>query len=225
MPGKLTRGRQGNINQRPKKNAVALTGWMPTPWGIVKYEGYLESQLMAQLIMDPKVKYFERAPKISYGNGKRYTPDIYLEYTKGLVPPGHEYYILEVKPSKTLKKNREKFAERFAAAAKQATEAGMQFRILSEVEIMPRAEAVSALSRCRDVEVDLTLSCEITNAVKRAPGITAEALTHYFPNRKDVLPTAWAMVYLGQLHIDLTKKPTNFSRLYLKLQDTWPVVW
>lgn len=189
------------------------------------YEGYLESQLMLQLLMDPKVKYFERAPKIKYGKGKRYTSDLYLEYVRGLVPAGHEYYILEVKPKKTLRKNREKFKKRFAEARKQCAEAEMHFRVLSEVEIMPRAEAVRAVARCKRVPVDLLLAEEIIAAVKTAPGITPEALKYAFPEQNNVLSHVWAMVYRSQLVVDLTQKPTNFTPLFIPPRDVWPVLW
>lgn len=104
------------------------------PSGIVEYESCLERDFLLLCSHDPSVRKFQHQPiTINYkdrqGKERKYTPDVYVEYTNG------SNALYEVKFSAEVAQNRNKYMERWNEAARWGNERGMSFSVITEREI------------------------------------------------------------------------------------------
>lgn len=176
------------------------------------FESLLEKDYMLLLEFDNAVESFEEQPVTIpvTGVARGYTPDILVRFfsdsaTGQLRPPE----LTEVKSIEDLRRNKEKYASKFAAAEKYAHELGWVFNIKTEKEIRTqRLVNIKFLREYRNIDpaeddcvklLSLVLS---RNGTATLPDLLA-ALGWTEDDDLHWLPVIWNMVLKKRLIIDL----------------------
>lgn len=196
------------------KNYLSVTGVFSSVKNdkSLGYESLLERDLMILLEFDDTVERFEEQPvKIPVVvNGKKlkpYTPDILIHYhplSSGEIP---RPVLGEVKATSDLKKNKAKYAPKFAAASLYADERGWDWRKFTEKDI--RSDYLENLKYLREyhsVEPDEALMNEVISYLQGArSSVTVESLL------QALCPTADRQLYIAPAiwHLLATKRITT----------------
>jgi hypothetical protein len=120
----------------PTKTSFRSLLQLRTPSGPQYVESELESELIEQLNFSRYVRDIITQPVIRYtrdGKERRYTPDVLVRLfpCKGYPP----YYLIEVKRTADLQRNRSALEEKFRIASEWCGQNYAQFRVLTEKEI------------------------------------------------------------------------------------------
>jgi hypothetical protein len=111
------------------------------------FESLLEKEYMLLLDFDDRVERFEPQPVTIPVPGvpKGYTPDVLVKYFPDTASGGPRKPLLtEIKHTDELLRNAEKYAPKFAAAARYVSERGWEFRVTTQLDIRtPRLELIS----------------------------------------------------------------------------------
>lgn len=102
--------------------------------GITEYESCLERDFLLVCNHAPSVKRFQHQPlTINYmdkkGKNRKYTPDVYVEYTNGMKG------LYEIKYEEEVINKGKNYEERWSEAKKWASERGMVFSVFTEKQI------------------------------------------------------------------------------------------
>lgn len=196
------------------KNYLNVTGsFASRKNGIMgSFESLLEKEYMMLLDFDDEVESFEEQPvNISVpGVSKGYTPDVLVRFhTNAATGQIRKPFLTEIKHTDDLKKNAEKYAPKFAAAALYATERGWQFGLTTEKEIRTvRLANLKFLREYRNIDPGKENCTHILMLVTKAGGITTlpDLLRHLASSDDDKLywfPIIWHLVLMRQLITNL----------------------
>lgn len=102
--------------------------------GITEYESCLERDFLLECNHAPSVKRFQHQPitikyKDSKGKNRKYTPDVYVEYTNGMKG------LYEIKYEEEVINKGKNYEERWSEAEKWASARGIVFSVLTEKQI------------------------------------------------------------------------------------------
>lgn len=117
------------------KNYRSITGYFPSLKNnrSIAFESALERDFFLTLEFDENVVEYEEQPvKLSENNnGKKleYTPDCLVRYQNGVKA------LVEVKYSKDLQEHAVEYEPKFSLAKRYSVENGLQFKIITEIEI------------------------------------------------------------------------------------------
>lgn len=188
------------------KNYLSVTGGFSSQKNArsLGCESVLENELMIQLEFDDSVEGFEEQPvRIPYSvEGKKrksYVPDILIQYFPSSDGKRKRPVLGEVKHTSDLKRNKAKYAPKFAAAKLFAEERGWEWRIFTEKDIRtPLLDNLKFLREYHSAEPDESLVLEIISYMQGARGsVTVEALFQKLcPTDERTLLIAPALWYL-----------------------------
>jgi hypothetical protein len=205
------------------KNYVSVTGTFSSAKNgkSLGYESLLERDLMILLEFDDTVERFEEQPvKIQVVvNGKKvkpYTPDILIHYrplSSGEMP---RPVLGEVKATSDLKKNKAKYAPKFAAASLYADERGWDWCKFTEKDIRTDyLENLKYLREYHSAEPDVALLNEVIFYLQNAKGsVTLESLLQNLCSTEDrqlhMVPAVWRLLVTKRIVANL-KKPLDMN--------------
>ena len=188
------------------------------------FESMYEKNFLLLLIFDLKVKSIKTQPfTIQWHNGDystRYTPDILVEYV--ISTDNYESTqttVFEVKPSKILSLEWNKFSPRFKMATKWCKEHGYLFKLVTEKYInTPYLTNVNFLlqydqSRLSTSTLDTIpeIASQINCILVHQPlsiNELLQSLSQYKTTQQQLLPYIWMLVRDGRLNADLTTQLT-----------------
>ena len=211
------------------KNYLSVTGTFSSakngkPLG---FESLLERDLMILLEFDDTVERFEEQPvKVPLVvNGKKhkpYVPDILIHYLPTTSSEVRRVVLGEVKETKDLKKNKEKYAPKFAAAFHYAEERGWEWHIFTDKEIRTfYLDNLKFLRAYHNSAPDPALLLEVINYMNNARGpVTVDSLLQKLcPSEDRILhmaPAIWYLVAIKRITVNLHKPLTMKSKLSLQ---------
>lgn len=214
------------------KNYLSVTGTFSSAKNgkSLGYESLLEQDLMILLEFDDMVGSFEEQPvKVSLQiKGKKvkpYVPDILIHHLPTSTGETWRSVLGEVKDTRDLKKNKEKYAPKFEAAARFAEEKGWEWRIFTEKEIRtPYLNNLKFLRRYFHEKPDSTQVQTIFEFIQRMGNpISVEALLKKLCPTEEALlhmvPAIWHLVATKRIATDLQKPLTMKSKLSLSKED------
>jgi hypothetical protein len=210
------------------KNYLSVTGVFSSAKNgkSLGYESPLERDLMILLEFDDSVERFEEQPvKIPLAiNGKKsksYVPDILIHYFPLESGQAKRPVLGEVKKTDDLKKNKEKYAPKFDAAASYAAEQGWEWHIFTEKEIRtPYLDNLKFLRQYHSEVPDDEPAQEIIAFFQNARGLVTPdlLLQKLCPTESRILklsPAIWHLISTKRIMTDLKKPLTMKSRLSL----------
>ena len=188
------------------------------------FESLLEKEYMLLLEFDERVVRFEPQPvTIAVPSVPRgYTPDVLVhchpDSASGEVP---KPLLTEVKHTDDLQRNAEKYAPKFAAAERYASERGWEFRITTQIDIRTQRLAnLKFLREYRNIEPAYQDSAQLIQVVRGCGGISSasELLDRLAPTDDDRLhwlPIIWHAVVTRSLIADWDLPVNNDVDLHL----------
>jgi len=175
------------------------------------FESLLEKDFFILLEYDDQVLSFEEQPvRIPLGGkAKSYVPDVVIYFRQTSSSKTRKPVLTEVKTADDLKKNKAKYAPKFAAAKRWASDKGWVFETRSDKEI--RSLRLDFLKFLREyhcispdaadmsrvlVELGRLGGCASYNALLNALCVSDEA-------KLITIPVIWHMVATQHLYVDL----------------------
>lgn len=197
------------------KNHISVTGRHATHKSIgqADFESPLERDYLILLDFDPQVKSYEVQPVVVpvQGVSKGYVPDVLVHFHPDAAGVSRESELTEIKTSEDYERHREKYAPKFAAAAKFASERDWIFVQKSDKEIRtPRLANLKFLRAYRRVEPSPSDIEVILGELHKQGGVStlSRVMAALCPDdeaRAHLLPTLWHLVAMGSVHVDLDK--------------------
>ena len=195
------------------KNYLGVTGGFSSQKNgrMLGFESLLEKDFFILLEYDDQVLSFEEQPvRIPLGGkAKSYVPDVAIHFRQTPSSKIRKPVLTEVKTADDLKRNKAKYAPKFAAAKRWASDKGWVFETRSDKEI--RSLRLDFLKFLREyhcispdaadmsrvlVELGQLGGCASYNALVNALCVNDEA-------KLTTIPVIWHMVATRQLHADL----------------------
>jgi hypothetical protein len=207
------------------KNYLVVTGRFSSRKNdkMDSFESLLEKEYMLLLEFDDRVSRFESQPvNIPVpGVPKGYVPDVFVEYypdfESGEIPVS---LLTEIKHTDELQRNAEKYAPKFAAAEKYASERGWVFRITTQIDIrIPRLANLKFLREYRNIEPESHDSAKLIQIVQANGGASSvneilDQLASTDDERLHWLPIIWHAVVTRSLISDWDQPIDNDTVLY-----------
>ncbi|BAN33988.1 endonuclease, TnsA family [Sulfuricella denitrificans skB26] len=207
------------------KNYLSVTGSFSSAKNgkSLGHEFLLERDLMILLEFDDTVERFEEQPvKIPFKKGiKPYVPDILIHYLPNSFGETRQPVLGEVKHTDDLKKHKVKYAPKFEAASRFASERGWEWRIFTEKDIRtPYLDNLKFLREYHSAEPEASLQQEVIVYLQDVRGsVTLESLLQKLcPTEDRVLhmaPAIWHLVATKRITVNLKKPLTMKSKLSL----------
>lgn len=207
------------------KNYLSVTGSFSSAKNgkSLGHEFLLERDLMILLEFDDTVERFEEQPvKIPFKKGiKPYVPDILIHYLPNSFGETRQPVLGEVKHTDDLKKHKVKYAPKFEAASRFASERGWEWRIFTEKDIRtPYLDNLKFLREYHSAEPEASLQQEVIVYLQDVRGsVTLESLLQKLcPTEDRVLhmaPAIWHLVATKRIAVNLKKPLTMKSKLSL----------
>lgn len=202
------------------KNYLSVTGSFSSAKNgkSLGHEFLLERDLMILLEFDDTVERFEEQPvKIPFKKGiKPYVPDILIHYLPTSSGETRQPVLGEVKHTDDLKKHKAKYAPKFEAASRFASERGWEWRIFTEKDIRtPYLDNLKFLREYHSAEPDAALLLEVIQHLNNARGsVTIESLLQKLCPTEDgalhMAPAIWYLVAAKRIMANL-QKPLNMK--------------
>ena len=213
------------VRKIPKNHLVVTGSFASRKNGQMDaFESLLEKEYMLLLEFDERVLRFEPQPVTIAVPGipKGYVPDVLVYYhpdpTSGKIP---KPLLTEVKHTDDLQRNAEKYAPKFAAAEKYASERGWEFRKTTEIDIRTQRLAnLKFLREYRNIEPANQDSLQLVQFLQRSGGISSVdgllgQLTSTDDDRLHWLPIIWHAVVTRSLLADWDQPIDNDTALHL----------
>lgn len=197
--------------------------------GKTQFESSLEADFIDLLEWDWRVKFYEEQPyKIEFLDESQklrfYIPDFFVRFHENSDSDGLTLNptINEVKYSKDLELHKQVLNPKFAAAKTFCLEQGFEFKIITEKEIRtPNLENVRFLKRYRKQEVHIPMMDYLKSLLEKfevtTPEILIASTSQVEEKRAMFLSVLWVMVSNGSIMIDMTKKITMNSKIWIPL--------
>ena len=195
------------------KNYLGVTGGFSSQKNgrMLGFESLLEKDFFILLEYDDEVISFEEQPvRIPLGGkAKSYVPDIVVHYRQKSTSKKRKPLLAEVKTVDDLKKNAAKYATKFAAAKRWASEKGWVFATRSDKEIRTlRLDFLKFLREYHCIEPDVADMNRVVAALGRLGGtVSYNALLNALCDSDEAklltIPVIWHMVATRQLYVDL----------------------
>jgi len=205
------------------KNYLSVTGTFSSAKNgkSLGYESLLERDLMILLEFDDSVEKFEEQPvKVPLVvNGKKlkpYVPDILIHYRTVSSGETLRPVLGEVKHTEDLKKNKVKYAPKFAAASLYAEERGWDWRNFTEKDIRTDyLENLKFLREYHSAEPDVALLNEVISHLQKARGSESfESLLKSLCSTESkelyMVPVIWHLLATKRIVANL-KKPLDMK--------------
>lgn len=175
------------------------------------FESLLEKEYMLLLDFDDHVERFEAQPVVVPvpGISKGYTPDVLVYYLPD--PESEEIrkpLLTEVKHTDDLHRNSDKYAPKFAAAERFASERGWEFRVTTQIDIRtPRLANLKFLREYRNIQPEQQANSHLIQVIGKAGGVSSpKLLLEQLAATDDEclfwLPVIWNAVVTRQLITD-----------------------
>ena len=205
------------------KNYISVTGSFSSLKNdrMMGYESPLERDHMILLEFDPTVERFEEQPvSLTYKGQKRgnipYTPDTLVHFVASAGKPPE---LIEVKHTRDLEKNEEKYRPKFEAAKEQALKQGWLFKIVTEKEIrITRLANLKWLRAYQHMEPNSAIVAAINQMLDDAGGQASVAdiqdKLRAHGSCLEALATMWYLVATHQLHFDWSEPITNQTMIH-----------
>lgn len=203
------------------KNYLSVTGTFSSAKNgkSLGYESLLERDLMILLEFDDAVERFEEQPvKIPFAvnskQSKAYVPDILIHYRPVSSGETPRPVLGEVKHTEDLKKNKVKYAPKFAAASLYAEERGWDWRKFTEKDIRTDyLENLKFLREYHSAEPDVELLNEVIGHLRKARGSESfESLLKSLCSTESkelyIVPAIWHLLAAKRIVANL-KKPLD----------------
>lgn len=217
------------LDQKPVRSIRTsrqyLTGQVSLDGGkMASFESSLERDWLVVLDFDPEVKAVLEQPfTIEYlieGRGRRYTPDVAVEYFR---ENQVQTVVYEIKPREILRAKWAHFLPRFKAAIHICKQRGWRFKILTEKEIRtPYLENAKFLRRYRNLSEQKVICDQLLYTFKALGPTTPQALlvAAYWPKEDQMkaIPMLWKMVTDGRIGVFLHEPLTMNSEIWLRAQ-------
>lgn len=207
------------------KNYLSVTGSFSSAKNgkSLGHEFLLERDLMILLEFDDTVERFEEQPvKIPFKKGiKPYVPDILIHYLPNSFGETRQPVLGEVKHTDDLKKHKVKYAPKFEAASRFASERGWEWRIFTEKDIRtPYLDNLKFLREYHSAEPEASLQQEVIVYLQDVRGsVTLESLLQKLCPTEDrvlhIAPAIWHLVATKRIAVNLKKPLTMKSKLSL----------
>jgi hypothetical protein len=188
------------------------------------FESLLEKEYMLLLDFDDRVERFDAQPVIVPVSGvpRGYTPDVLVHYLPDSESGEIRKPLLtEVKHTDDLRRNSEKYAPKFAAAEKYASERDWEFRVTTQIDIRTQRLAnLKFLREYRNIQPAQQANSSLIQAVRKAGGISSpkillERLAATDDDRLYWLPIIWHAVVTRQLITDWDRPVDYDAALHL----------
>lgn len=184
------------------------------------FESLLERDYMLLLEFDDTVEKFEEQPvKIPFKKGvKPYVPDLLVHYSKS--KKRHNPDLVEVKHTRDLEKNKEKYIPKHEQARQFAKSRNWDFKVVTEIEI--RAEKLKTIKFLREylhIEPDGNDVKKILKAFDDISGPIEldhllESICASDTEKLYTIPTIWHLVVTGRLEIDFDQPITDKTLIF-----------
>jgi hypothetical protein len=207
-------------------NRRSLTGRVTVRGKSVAFESSLERDFLTILDFDPVVSVVYGQPiTIKYWIGDRehsYTPDFLVEYNT-ICP-----VLYEVKYRQNLWESWGVLKPKFRAARRYAKLNGMQFQIMTEVEIRGAfLSNVNFLRGYRNRQYDFATEEHLIGTLAVLGETTPEALlvASYWTqeNRMKAMASVWRLVAIGRIHADLSVPLTMTTPIWVTVGEGY--IW
>lgn len=196
------------------KNYLFVTGAFSSRKSaeMIPFESLLEKDYLFLLEFDDSVSNIEgqpvRIPVPGVRNG--YVPDFLSHFQPAKKKrPLRVPLLVEVKKSTDLKKNAEKYALKFATAAKYAEDNELEFQVLDETQIRsPRLSNLKFLRAYRNFHPhpeDVERVLEVAGRQQTSSLTILENLADSDESKLRWLPVIWSMVVTGKLITDMSQ--------------------
>jgi hypothetical protein len=217
------------------KNYLGVTGGFASRKNgrLMGFESLLERDYMLLLEHDADVATFEeqpvRIPVQSKGQrSTTYVPDVLIHFHAGRRGKPRRPRLAEVKKRSDLERNKEKYAPKFAAAKRFASERGWDFRIVTETDI--RKQILSNLKFLREYhliepgqeEIDHVFDTMETMGGKADVSALLNSMHNTDDDRLRSIPVIWHLVATGRLSVDLDQPITDRTILSLSKRRSRP---
>lgn len=213
------------VRKIPKNHLVVTGSFASRKNGQMDaFESLLEKEYMLLLEFDERVLRFEPQPVTIAVPGipKGYVPDVLVYYhpdpASGEIP---KPLLIEVKHTDDLQRNAEKYAPKFAAAEKYASERGWEFRKMTEIDIRTqRLVNLKFLREYRNIEPASHDSSRLVQIVRGSGSISSVdgllgRLASTDDDRLHWLPIIWHAVVTRGLLVDWDQPIDNDTALHL----------
>lgn len=210
------------------KNYLSVTGIFSSAKNgkSLGYESLLERDLMILLEFDDAVEGFEEQPVkvplvINGKNCKPYVPDILIHYRPIASGETPRHVLAEVKHTDDLKKNKEKYAPKFAAAARYAEERDWEWRNFTEKDIRTDyLENLKFLREYHSSEPDVSLLNQVLTRLQKMRGsesfeMLLKNLCSSETEELYMVPAIWHLLATKRIVANLNKPLSTQTKLSL----------
>ena len=208
------------------KNYLGVTGGFSSRKNgrMIGFESLLEKDLFILLEYDDQVESFEEQPvRVPLdGRAKSYVPDVLIRFaSRDGQKRTRKPILAEVKTTEDLAKNKKKYAKKFAAAKKLATDNGWIFEKRSEKEIRcSRLNFLKFLREYHSIEPDEADKQKILKKLNELGGsATYNELLSSLCDTDDqkliTIPTIWHLIATKKIETDLNQAISDEILLHL----------
>jgi hypothetical protein len=216
--------------RRIPPNRRSLTGLVVSQrqGRMVASESSLERDFYILLDFDINVdKYIEQPVIIEYldmeGGVHTYTPDVLVYYREDIVPAkGMKPILCEVKYRQDLFTNWREYKPKIRAGRAYARAKGWQFKLITECEVRtPYLENAKFLRPYRNLEINWGQANLLLKQMRELREADPESLLIAVAadrwQQAEMLPVLWHLIVKKMIGVDLTKRLTMHSRIFVKL--------
>jgi hypothetical protein len=193
---------------------------------VVFHESSLEADFIELMEWNKQIWGYEEQPyKIEYLDEKKkihsYIPDFLVHYKKPFEDKGPTEIVYEIKYAKDLILNKEVLKPKFLAANEFCKKEGFGFKVITEREIRtPYLQNVKFLKKYRKRDdVHIPMIDHLMELLKEfgvtTPNELVSATSQIEEKRAMFLYALWVMVAHSMVMIDMTKKITMTSKIWL----------
>ena len=193
----------------------------------ISYESSLEADFIDVLEWDSRIKFYEEQPvTIQYLNEnkqlRKYTPDFLVEFhdKPNSDLPINVPIIYEVKYSDELIRKMAEFEPKFNAAKAYCKSEGFEFKVITEIEIRNEyLENIKFLKRFKRGQIHLPMKDYLKTQLSKfeitTPEILIASSSQIEEKKAMLLHALWVLIANGVISVDLTKKITMNSKIWL----------
>jgi hypothetical protein len=212
------------------KNYLGVTGGFASRKNgrMLGFESLLEKDLFVLLEYDDEVLSFEEQPvRIPLnGKGRSYVPDVVIHYRQKSSSRIRKPNLTEVKAAEDLKKNKAKYANKFAVAKRWASGKGWVFQTRSDKDIRGlRLDFLKFLREYHCIEPDPADISQVFAVLGQLGGCASfKNLLHALCSSEEAqlmtIPVIWHMAATRQLIVDLDQAVTDEVLLTIRQDRT-----
>lgn len=213
------------VRKIPKNYLGVTGGFASTKNGrMLGFESLLEKDLFVLLEYDDEVLSFEEQPvRIPLsGKGRSYVPDVLIHFRQKPSSKVRKPSLTEVKVAEDFKKNKAKYANKFAAAKRWASGKDWVFQTRSDRDIRgPRLDFLKFLREYHCIEPDAADIGRVLAVLGQLGGGAPfknllRALCSSEEEQLRTIPVIWHMVATRQLVVDLNQAVTDEVLLQIR---------